>query len=289
MAKSPTLSLVTQLPALPPRPPDSNKGNFGRVLVLAGSRGMSGAAVLTSSGALRAGAGLVRLATPADVLPIAAAANPCYMTVPLPQDDHGRCAASAADLLQLAEGQSVLAIGPGLGRSPALTSLLAELLPQLRVPVVLDADGLNNLVGHLDVLGRCAVPLVLTPHPGELARLLGCEIAVVQARRAELAAQFAAQHRVVLVLKGHGTVVADGAQMYVNATGNPGMATGGSGDVLTGVVAALLAQGLKPFAAAQLGVYLHGRAGDLARDELGEVGLIATDLLDYLPQALRRG
>ena len=187
----------------------------------------------------------------------------------------------------LVAAHNVIALGPGLGRSPAITRLVVELLGQVRVPLVLDADGLNALEGQAERLRGGPGPRVLTPHPGEFARLLGSDIATVQGRRMELAARFAADHGVVLLLKGHGTIVTDGRRMYRNPTGNPGMATGGCGDVLTGLIAALLAQGLEPFAAAQLGAWWHGCAGDLARDEQGEVCLIASDLLDYLPAALR--
>jgi len=284
---NPAPVMVNQLPVLPPRPADSNKGTFGRVLVISGSRGMSGAAVLCGSAALRGGAGLVRVAVPLEILPIVAAGNPCYMTAPMPQDEHGRLAGSAeADLLALGQGNNVLAMGPGLGRSPAITALVSAVLTQVSVPIVLDADGLNAL--HTDRLRGHASPLVMTPHPGEFARLTGLDIPTIQSRRQETATRFAADHDVVLVLKGQGTIVTDGRRVFVNPTGNPGMATAGSGDVLTGVIAAFLAQGLEPFAAAQLGVYVHGLAGDLARDALGEVGMIAADLVHYLPQAIRR-
>jgi NAD(P)H-hydrate epimerase len=280
---------VVSLPVLPPRPADSNKGDFGRVLVVAGSRGMSGAAILCASAALRGGAGLVRLAVPQEIVPIVASANPCYMTASLPQDEQGRIAARAeAELLALARANDVVALGPGLGQSPHLAGLAAALITQTRVPLVIDADGLNNLRDRTDLLRGRPAPLVLTPHPGEFARLLRSDVATVQAARRDLAVRFAAEHGVVLLLKGHGTLVTDGRRVYTNRTGNPGLATGGTGDVLTGLVAALLGQGLEPFAAAQLGAYLHGLAGDLARDQLGEVSLIAIDLLDYLPQAFRQ-
>jgi ADP-dependent NAD(P)H-hydrate dehydratase len=284
----PALEVVTHLPTLAPRPADSNKGMFGRVLVVAGSRGMSGAAILCASGALRGGAGLVYLAVPQEVLPIVAAVNPCYLTASLPQDEQGRLAETAeSSLLTLAQGKDVVVFGPGLGQSPALPVLLASLLAQVKCPLVLDADGLNALVGQTDRLGDRPAPSILTPHPGEFARLISSDVPTVQAHRQELAGRFAAEHGVILVLKGHGTLVTDGGRLYQNNTGNPGMATGGTGDVLTGLIAALLGQGLDAFAAAQLGVYGHGLAGDLARDDLGEVSLIASDLLSYLPRVFR--
>ncbi len=279
---------VSAVPRLPPRPADANKGNFGRVLVVAGSRGMSGAAILCASGALRGGAGLVKVAVPESLLPLVAPANPCYMTAPQPEDSEGRLAAAAqSPLLEFLRASTAAAVGPGLGGSSALTQTLTAIVRQTRVPLVLDADGLNGLDQRTDVLQGRGVPLILTPHPGEFARLLGCDIPTVQADRRGLALRFAAEHGLVLVLKGHATVVSDGRRIYINHTGNPGMATGGSGDVLAGLLAALLAQHLEPFDAAVLGVYLHGLAGDLARDELGETSLIATDLLDYLPHAFR--
>jgi ADP-dependent NAD(P)H-hydrate dehydratase len=284
---NPSITLVNQLPALPPRPADSNKGTFGRVLVISGSGGMSGAAVLCGSAALRSGAGLVRVAVPSGILPIVAAGNPCYMTAPMPEDEHGRFSDRAAEsLLALAQGNSVVAMGPGFGRSPTITALVSALLTQLSMPIVLDADGLNAL--HTDRLRDRTAPLIMTPHPGEFSRLSGLDIPTIQNGRQEVATRFAAEHGVILVLKGQGTVVTDGKRIFVNTTGNPGMATAGSGDVLTGVIAGFLAQGLEPFAAAQLGVYIHGFAGDMARDALGEVGMMAADLLTYLPQAIRR-
>jgi NAD(P)H-hydrate epimerase len=288
MEPASSLEVLTQLPVLAPRAAASNKGMFGRVLVVAGSRGMSGAAVLCAGGALRGGAGLVQLAVPASILPIVAAANPCYLSAPLSEDEQGRLADGAeAELVALAQVADVLALGPGLGRSPALTRLVSELLAQAALPVVLDADGLNALQHDTARLKDRAAPTILTPHPGEFARLLASNVLTVQARRRELAVRFALEHGVVVVLKGHGTIVTDGRRVYVSTTGNPGMATGGTGDVLTGLIAALVGQKLDPFAAAQLGVHVHGLAGDLARDDLGEVSLIASDLLAYLPRAMR--
>jgi ADP-dependent NAD(P)H-hydrate dehydratase len=286
---TPSLRVVTDVPQLSPRPLDSNKGMYGHVLIVAGSRGMSGAAVLCASAALRGGAGLVRVAVPENVLPLVASANPCYMTAPLPQDTDGRLSAAALpQLLELVRGNSIAEIGPGLGQSGELGDMLAFVLEQTTTPLVLDADALNALVGRLSALRKHQGPIVLTPHPGEFARLLGCDIPTVQARRQELASEFARTHGVIVALKGHGTVVTDGERVYVNKTGNPGMASGGTGDVLGGLIAALLGQQLEPFAATQVGVYLHGLAGDLAREQVGEVSLIASDLLEFLPRAFQR-
>lgn len=285
----PSLDVITALPSLPPRKAKSNKGDYGRVLIAAGSRGMSGAAVLSGLGALRGGAGLVRVGVPAEVLPQVAVATPCYLSTPLPQDLDGKLALQALDtLLDLVKSNNVFAVGPGLGRSADLTELVSELLIRVPIPMVLDADGLNAVMHRCECLQQHQAPLILTPHPGEFARLVGGDVATVQSFRQELAVCFALEHDVVLVLKGHKTIVTNGRRLYHNSTGNPGMATGGTGDVLTGLIAALLGQGLEPFAAAQLGVYLHGLAGDLARDELGEVSLIATDVVNYLPKAIVR-
>jgi NAD(P)H-hydrate epimerase len=282
------LEEVTSVPRLAPRAAESNKGNYGRVLVVAGSRGMTGAAVLCGTAALRGGAGLVHLAVPAEVLPIVAAGNPCYMTAGLPHDGEGRLDAPAGPaLLALLRANDVAAIGPGLGQSPAISDLIRAVL-QTPTPLVLDADGLNGLQGDTTPLRGRASPLVITPHPGEFARLIKSDVETVLTRREELAIRFAAEHALVLVLKGYRTLVTDGRRIYRNTTGNPGMATGGTGDVLTGLIAALMGQIQEAFAAAQLGVYLHGLAGDLARDKLGEVSLIASDLLSYLPEAFRR-
>jgi ADP-dependent NAD(P)H-hydrate dehydratase len=261
--------------------------------MIGGSRGMAGAVVLAGSAALRAGAGLVQVAVPASVQDVVAMSNPCYLTVGLAQDAQGKLlASSAAEIEPLTQSANVLGVGPGLGQSESLPALLAKILA-LPKPVVLDADGLNALVQSPgDLLTGRPAPTVLTPHPGEFGRMVQRPTHEVQADRETLAFNFAREKNVVLVLKGHGTLVTDGSRLYRNTTGNPGMATGGTGDVLTGVIAALVAQGLEAFAAAQLGVFLHGRAGDIAAADLGEVSLTAADLIDSLPGAflsLKRG
>jgi len=278
---------IDVLPKLPPRKAESNKGTYGRILVLAGSRRMSGAAVLCGSAALRGGAGLVRVATPREVWHLVAAANPCYMTVPLEQDAGGHFTPAAlAEFLEAAAGSDAVSMGPGLGRSSELNHFLAEVVANIAVPVVLDADGLNAWADHPEMLNHRGGPIIITPHPGEFGRLLGKSVSEVQAARETLATDFARDKNVIVLLKGHGTIVTDGNRVAMNSTGNPGMATAGSGDVLTGLIAALLGQDLGPFEAAQLGAYLHGLAGDLVRDEIGEAGMIASDLVAYLPKAL---
>lgn len=278
-----TLTRITDVPRLPPRRPDSHKGDYGRVLVVAGSRGMSGAAVLCGTAALRGGAGLVTVACPTEVQDAAALGNPCYMTVPFQYGHDG-----VDKLAGVGERSDVLAVGPGLGSGPDVAELVRLLLlPLSHKPFVLDADGLNNLRPIPDAIRTRKAPLVLTPHPGEFARLIGQSTADVQANREPLAVEFAAKHKVVLLLKGQHTIVTDGTRVYTNATGNPGMATGGCGDVLTGVIAALLGRKLSPFDAACLGAWVHGRAGDLAAAEIGQTALIASDLLTYLGTAFR--
>lgn len=274
-----------ELPRLPERPVDAHKGQFGLALVVGGSRGMSGAAALAGMAALRGGAGLVRLAVPEVCLDTVAGHEPSYMTVPLPSDRAGRIALAArAKIVAAAAAATWVAFGPGLGRSLGLDCLSAWLFAHLPRPMVIDADGLNALAARREGLGRPAAPRILTPHPGEFARLLGVP-RVPAAEREAAAVELAGQWGVVVVLKGYRTLITDGARRAVNPTGNPGMATGGSGDVLTGLIAALACQGLAPFEAARLGAYLHGLAGDLAARELGQESLMASDLVRFLPQA----
>ncbi len=282
------LQEIQQMPALAPRPRDSHKGLYGHVLVVAGSRGMAGAAALCGAAALRSGAGLVRVASPAGVQATVASFEPSYMTYPLPDDEAGLIEFSTARpvLDRLIAPATVVALGPGLGQSDGIRQLVRYLITETDKTLVIDADGLNALVGQTELLGALERPVVLTPHPGEFARLTGSHTVAAEAERIERAAELArSSEPLVVVLKGAGTIVSDGQRYYRNTTGNPGMATGGTGDVLTGVIAALLAQKLAAFEAAQLGVYLHGLAGDIARDQNGEIGLIAGDLVDALPDA----
>ena len=281
------LERIETLPTLPKRPQDCHKGMYGSVLVLAGGRGMAGAAALAGASALRSGAGLVRVACPAEVQPTVASFEPSYMTYPLSNDDEGllRFEANRRALETLLNQVDVLAMGPGLGRSEELTKLVRWVVQEVKVPTVLDADALNALADDIQVLNDLKRPMVLTPHPGECARLLGTTTARVQADREGSAFGLARAEHVVVVLKGARTIVTDGARIYVNNTGNPGMATGGAGDVLTGVIAGLIGQRLPAFEAAQLGVYIHGLAGDIARDQDGEIGMIAGDIVDALADA----
>lgn len=276
------------LPMLPPRKADSHKGDFGRALLVGGSRGMSGAIAMAGLATLRSGAGLVTLAVPQSVQEVVASSCPCYMTHGLP-DVNGQFAAAAADeIMALAANANVFALGPGLARSGNLTAFVQKLYREIPLPMVVDADALFALAENPSVLEQPGGIRVLTPHPGEFARLTGKLREAVE--RASAAAAFSrrdASGKTVIVLKGHHTVVTDGTRFSINHTGNPGMATGGSGDVLTGIITALLCQGLSPFDAARLGVYVHGLSGDLAAAELGQVSLIATDLIHFLPRAFR--
>jgi len=278
------------LPRLPQRAADGHKGTYGSVLVIAGSRGMAGAAALSGIAALRSGAGLVRVATSAEVQPTVASFEPALMTLPLDADEVGLIRAEPAKkaLTPLLEKVDVVAIGPGIGQSDDLRDLVRWILDSVQVPTILDADALNALAGQTQHLGELKRPVVITPHPGEFARLTGRSTAEIQADREAHAMALAQAEHLVVVLKGAKTIVTNGERVHVNSTGNPGMATGGSGDVLTGVIAALIGQKLPAFEAAQLGVYVHGLAGDMARDRLGEVGMIASDLLTSLPPAFER-
>ncbi|RUL82773.1 NAD(P)H-hydrate dehydratase [Tautonia sociabilis] len=279
---------ISAVPSLGKRPADSHKGMFGHVLVLAGGRGMAGAAGLVGASALRSGAGLVRVASPSEVAPVVATFEPSYMTYPLPQDGDGLIdfPASAPALNRLIDQADVLAVGPGLGQSSGLAQMVRWIVQEVGVPAVLDADALNNLAEAPGLLATASRPIVVTPHPGEFSRLTGDSIAQIQADREGKAVAFARRSKnLVVVLKGTGTVVTDGRRLFVNPTGNPGMATGGAGDVLTGVIAALMGQGMPAFEAAVLGVHAHGLAGDIARQHSGEVGLIAGDIVDGLADA----
>ncbi len=286
---------IDTVPALPIRPVDGHKGTFGRVFILAGSRGMSGAACLAGQAALRGGSGLVFLAVPAGILSIVAGYEPSYLTLPLPEDADGRIGQGAKEQLQTPLQQAdVIACGPGLGQSDDLASLMAWLYTSVPQSLVLDADALNLLAKTPEILSEQPqdetgnVPRILTPHPGEFGRLIGRPVSEIEQNRESFAAEFAEKHGVVLVLKGRHTIITDGERMAQNTTGNSGLATGGSGDVLTGLIASLLGQGLSAFDAAHLGVHLHGLAAELAARELSEAGLISSDLPFYVAKTIKK-
>ena len=275
----------SDLPRLPPRKPDAHKGDFGTALIVGGSRGMAGAVSLAGMSALRGGAGLVRLAVAEAIVDTVSRFEPSYMTAPLPCDSAGRIAGAAYDrIVEVAETATVIACGPGLGRSLDLDQLVLRLYREIAKPMVFDADALNALATEPETLAHPGGPRILTPHPGEFARLINRKLEPEP--RAEAAVQLAARCGIVVVLKGHRTLITDGGRRAINSTGNPGMATGGTGDVLTGLITALACQHLEAFDAARLGVHLHGLAGDLAAEELGEVSLIASDVVLFLPDAI---
>jgi hydroxyethylthiazole kinase-like uncharacterized protein yjeF len=278
---------------LAPRRVDSNKGMYGHVLIVGGSLGKSGAAAMAGMAALRAGAGLVTVATAKSALLNVAGFAAELMTEPLPETDTGGISAASVrsgKLQQLASTMTVVAIGPGIGRRPETVEFVHEAVRTLKCTLVIDADGLNAFAGKTQLLDGSKRALVLTPHPGEMGRLAGISTNAVQADRLNVARSFAREHRLVLVLKGNLTIIAlpDGTT-WVNPTGNPGMATCGTGDILTGITAGILAQMPNNAArAAVAAVYLHGLAGDVAAETMGEHALIATDLLAGLPEAFRR-
>ena len=266
---------VRRIPKLTPRADDAHKGDFGRVLVVAGSATMLGAAVLCARAVLRAGAGLARVALPADL---------CGL-LPLAVPEATTCDRRRATLMTHLGESAAVVVGPGLTATAATRSLVESVLELTRAPIVLDADALN-VVAPLAVPMATQAPVVMTPHPGEAARLLEISTDDVQGDRPAAAAALAQRSGAVIVLKGAGTLVCDGARLFQNRTGNPGMATAGSGDVLSGVLGALLARGLAPFEAACLAVHVHGAAGDRARAARGVEALIASDICDGLGEVL---
>ncbi|MBX3449289.1 MAG: NAD(P)H-hydrate dehydratase [Planctomycetaceae bacterium] len=283
-----TPELVSRRPDPPQRSIDSHKGSFGHVAIIAGRRGMSGAACLAGTAALRGGAGLVTVLVPQSIQPIVAGYEPSYLTIGLPDAADGGLAPSAILDIEVAlTGKSAAAIGPGLGQSTSCREVVPALYDQIELPLVCDADALNILAETHEILTRPpdSAPRILTPHPGEFSRLSGVSTAEIQKNRETLAWEYARSHGVILVLKGHQTIITDGRRLSINDTGNPGMATGGTGDVLTGLIVSLLGQGMEPLEAAHLAVWLHGRAGDLAAEELSQPGLIASDLLRFVPRA----
>jgi NAD(P)H-hydrate epimerase len=276
-----------------PRAPDSNKGSFGHVLVVGGSVGKAGSVAMAGMAALRAGAGLSTVATPKSVLPTVAGFHPELMTEPLEETEAGTISKRAlgyGHLDALAKGKTVLAVGPGISRHAETAEVVRAIVKKYRQPMVVDADGLNAFEGCAGELNGHARSLVITPHPGEMARLIGSDAAAVQRDRLNIPRDFAREHNLIVVLKGHRTLIAapDG-MIWVNSTGNPGMATGGTGDILTGMTAGFIAQNPEQaLEASCVAVHLHGLAGDAACATIGQHSLVATDLLKFLPEAFRR-
>lgn len=268
---------------LPKRDENAHKGNFGRILLLCGSLGYTGAAYFAAMGALRTGAGLVYLGVPESIYAIEAGKLNEPVIFPLP-DQGGRLDKSAIpEILERLPRMDAVLIGPGLGQGTGPEAVLTAVLTHAACPVVIDADGITLLVRHMDILRGRMAPTVLTPHDGEFARLFG----PVGEDRMASARAAARDSRSIVLLKGHQTCITDGTRDYRNTTGNPGMATGGSGDVLAGILASLLGQGLEPLEAAACAAWLHGKAGDLCAEDLGEYGMLPTDLLGYLPRLLK--
>lgn len=268
---------------LPDRDVNAHKGNFGRILLLCGSRGYTGAAALAAMGALRCGAGLVYLGVPECIYTIEAVKLTEAIVFPLPDEDGSLSEQAVDKILQMLPQMDAVLIGPGLGQSKGTFVVLKAVLEKSSGPVVIDADGINLLAGHIDLLRGRTAPTILTPHEGEFRRITGqaCKNRVTEARA------FAADNQVILLLKGHRTVITDGATCYINQTGNPGMAVGGSGDVLAGMITALLGQGVAPLQAAACGAWLHGAAGDICEKEIGQYGMLPTDMLQVLPRLLK--
>lgn len=283
LAEQTSRSLVKSL--LPVRPRQAHKGDFGKVLLLCGSRGLAGAAILAARSAQRAGAGLVYLGVPEAIYPAVAGACASVVVFLLACDGEGTLCAGALDAIEarLPDIDAVL-YGPGLGRSDDILLILSRLLTLCRVPLVLDADGINAVCAHIDLLRGSKCPVILTPHDGEFARLGGNPRAK---DRVSEARDFAAKTGTILLLKGHGTIITDGLNVYRNPTGNPGMATGGSGDVLAGILVSLLGQRVMPLEAAAAAAWIHGAAGDFAAREIGEYGMIPEDIIGRIPRLLR--
>ena len=281
------MEILKGVPKLKKREADAHKGDFGKVCIIGGCIGMSGAPALAGRSALRSGAGLVRVAVPKSVLQIVASIEPSYTTIPLPEDSAGRISAKAINtILDIVSDNDCVAFGTGIGISGGIQSILETLLQQENLRTAIDADGLNNLAKIKNWPAKLKADLILTPHPGEMKRLwTGLFREQMPTNRSDQAEKLAQHTKAVVALKGAGTVVTDGRKVYVNKTGNPGMATPGSGDVLTGVITALMGQGLSDFDAAVLGVCVHGLAGDIAAEKLGQVSLMATDIIESLPQA----
>ena len=275
------------LEIMPERKKDSHKGDYGHVLVLAGSTGLTGAAALCSLGALRSGCGLVTLGIPKSLNAIMETKLTEVMTRPLPETRNVSLSLEALPKIKkMVKGVDAVALGPGLSTDKGTKQLVNKLIKVIDKPLVIDADALNCIASNIKALKSIRSPIIITPHPGEMSRLSGLEIDTIQRNRLKVAKDLARQCNLIVVLKGNNTVVSDGkANNFVNESGNPGMATGGTGDILTGMIASFLAQGVPAFKAAKLAVYIHGKAGDLAAREKGEIGLIARDILEKVPEA----
>ncbi|MHC4943069.1 MAG: NAD(P)H-hydrate dehydratase [Planctomycetota bacterium] len=277
------------LPEMPSRASDAHKGDFGKILVIGGSRAMPGAAALAAWAALKSGAGLVKVAAPVSALPMVGAHSPCYTLLPCAETDSGTLSTKAlSTILEEAKAADTLALGPGITTHEETAKLVFDVIAKTSHPLVIDADGLNIVAQKPEVLAKRKGYCVLTPHPGEFARLDGSKAPRDEAGRIESARRLAKKTNCTVLLKGAGTVVTDGDGVYVNKTGNPGMATAGSGDVLTGMIAVLLHAFSPGIEAAALAAHLHGLAGDLAAANVGEISLTARDILEQLSAAFQQ-
>lgn len=268
---------------LPKRKADTHKGDYGKVLLLCGSRGYTGAAALASMGALRTGSGLVYLGVPESIYDIEAVKLTEPVILPLPDEAGTYAVTSVDEVLTLLKGKDAVLIGPGIGRSLGAEAVVCAVLKEFNGPVVLDADGINAIIPHKNILRDRTSSTILTPHEGEFLRFGG----VLNTDRLISAINFAREYDITLLLKGHRTIITDGSTHYVNTTGNPGMATGGSGDILAGIIVSLLGQGLSPLEAAACAAWLHGAAGDICAEEIGQYGMLPSDMLDILPRLLK--
>lgn len=271
------------LSILPDRDPFGHKGSFGRILLLCGSRGYTGAAYLSAMGALRSGAGLTFLGVPESIYGIEAVKLNEPVVFPLPDSGGMLSETAVPEILERLPRMDAVLIGCGLGISPATETVVKTVLENAECPVIVDADGITLLKAHKDILRGRKYPTILTPHDGEFLRIGG----TIGQDRMISAADFAREHNCILLLKGHRTCITDGVAHYRNTTGNPGMAVGGSGDVLSGIIVSLLGQGVAPLEAAACGAWLHGAAGDLCASELGQYGMLPTDMLNVLPRLLK--
>ena len=278
-----TLDHQQVLNILPDRRIDAHKGDFGRVLLLCGSRGYTGAAALAAMGALRSGAGLVYLAVPESIYAIEATKLNEAIVLPLPDQDGKLRIDALPPILKLLPNMDAVLFGPGWGQSEGNVLIAKEILQTFEGAVVVDADGINVIAKHMDIVRERKAPTIFTPHPGEFARM-GGDNALDRQVAAE---EFARLNGCILLLKGHNTVITDGCRTYVNPTGNPGMAVGGSGDVLAGIIVSLLGQGIEPLEAAACGAWLHGAAGDICAHEIGQYGMLPTDMVEALPRLMK--
>ena len=278
-----TLDHDAVLKLLPDRATQAHKGDFGKILLLCGSRGFTGAAALAAMGALRSGAGLVYLGVPESIYAIEAVKLTEPVVFPLPDEDGILSAEAQMKVVAKLSNMDAVLIGPGLGTSEGTTSVTQCVLQHYNGPVVLDADGINVMKAHKDILRSRTGPTILTPHAGEFQRFTGTQISNRIADAEELAAELG----VIVLLKGHNTVITDGTTTYINQTGNPGMAVGGSGDILSGIIVSLLGQGISPLEAAACGAWLHGAAGDICAGEIGQYGMLPSDMLSVLPRLLK--